>query len=136
MFDKYCVGKTEIVPYEKTVTIIEKKAPTDEGIKLYEEIKDKAYKSITRSLGIKENIINFNAIEIEQPWNSFERLIYYNFLLNGKTFEGKIELEDILNEEEMILKFFEELGRQITDELIKISFQNGLLQKIIRVKQL
>jgi len=37
-------GRDTPVPYEKTV--IEKRAPTDDSIRLYEEIKTKAYKSI------------------------------------------------------------------------------------------
>ena len=39
MFDKSYItkGRTEYVPYEKSVTIIEKRAPTDESIRLLNE---------------------------------------------------------------------------------------------------
>ncbi len=60
MFDyKILINRTEFIPYEKT--IIEKRAPTDESIRLWNEIKEKAYATIRDTIRLKT--LNPNSME-------------------------------------------------------------------------
>lgn len=63
MFDRVTIqqGK-EAVPYAKTVTVHEHKAPTDESIRLYQEIEEKAFQNILHRIQVNDNALNFGAI--------------------------------------------------------------------------
>ena len=80
---------TEHVPYEKTVTV--NRAPTDESIKLWEEMKEKAYKSLLGQIHIKNNVVEASAI-IYQDIYAARKIMKYRFLLNGKEFIDQVEL--------------------------------------------
>ena len=58
MFNKNFVfpqTRTEHVPYEKS--IVEHRAPTDDSIRIWEEMKEKAYKSILGSIELRDNAL-------------------------------------------------------------------------------
>ena len=83
--------RTVHVPYEKTV--IEKKAPTDESIKLYEEIKEKAYSSILDTIEVKDNSLNLTAVLYKDNF-SWKTVCKYKVVLNGNVFSGEVAIED------------------------------------------
>lgn len=120
MFNTYITktGRDSIVPYEKTVTEI--KAPTDDSIKLYEEIKEKAFKSILSVWKIKDNLIEAeicffaNKCTIEQ-----EVLLIYK--LNGKEFIKHIVTPRKVhfNANEWIRKVYECIFESFKESLCK-----------------
>lgn len=86
-------SETEYVPYEKEVYITEKKAPTDESVRLLNEMQEKAQGNIIATIKIDEN--HLKAIVIYFRDNYIEDRMVYNirFELNGKEFrvEGYID---------------------------------------------
>lgn len=93
MFDRYEIKGTEYVPYEKSVTINEHRAPTDESIKIFNEIKAKAYESIIDTIVINDNLVNIAG----QVWRDnceFSTWCGYKFLINGKEYKGKFLIDE------------------------------------------
>lgn len=91
MFDSYKVGRTEHVPYVKTV--IEKRAPTDDSIRIYDEMLDKCYSTILNSITIANNIVNVNII-VYQELQSDNRMCRYSAVINGIKVEDTIEIKE------------------------------------------
>jgi Trm5-related predicted tRNA methylase len=89
MFDRIVVNetRTEHVPYEKTITEI--KAPTDESIKLYKEIREKAYDSILQSFEIKSSIVELKGIFFLENPSSIELEYIIVYKINNKEFKVK-----------------------------------------------
>jgi len=90
MFDTH--NHHEAAPYAKTVTVTEHKAPTDESIRLYEEIKTKAYKSIVDTIDLKDNNIECSAV-LFRDFSCFEIYLQYKLNLNGRVHEGSIPIK-------------------------------------------
>jgi len=91
-FDTYRLGRnTETyIPYEKSVKEI--RAPTDESIRIYEEMKEKAFKSILDTVVTTDNIVNYK-YQIYKDVYSFNTILYFSISLNGKEFQDKIILD-------------------------------------------
>jgi len=108
---------TNYVPYEKTV--VEKRAPTDESIRLYEEIKEKAYNSILDSLSVIDNTFNFKVILYKDIY-SFSNIVRYLFTLNSKEFDGeyRTNLENLSNKQELFEELYNKLATTIAEQLI------------------
>lgn len=107
----------EFVPYKKT--IIEKKAPTDDSIRLYDEIKEKAYNSILKTIRIEDNTISISAILFDD-FLTFDKIWKYRFILNGKEYFGQerfSEMEFLKNEEEILRRIIQKVSNQITIEI-------------------
>tara|TARA_R110000803_G_scaffold78075_3_gene143110 strand:- start:961 stop:1434 length:474 start_codon:yes stop_codon:yes gene_type:complete len=88
------------VPYEKTV--IEKRAPTDDSIKLWDEYLEKAKNRILSVFKLEDNTIGqgVNAIVVAFVDESFTTALaapalkyFVRFLLNGEKFEFKFDLD-------------------------------------------
>lgn len=76
----------EYVPYEKTVTatITEKRAPTDESVKLLNEFQEKAKENIIKSIVIDSNIAKCVCIYYQDVLFDNKILFHIRFVLNGK----------------------------------------------------
>lgn len=119
MFDSYSFGRvlTEYLPYEKSVKEI--RAPTDDSIKLYEEIKQKAYNSILETIQINDNTFNVKA-EVFKDMASHALICRYTFTLNGKRFDGKIIDNNMLTKYEWMKKIYEDASKQIAMLLMNV----------------
>lgn len=104
----------EFVPYCKTVKEI--KAPTDDSIKLYEEIKEKAYKSILESISISDNVFKAEGY-LYKDLLSFTTVFRYKISLNGVVIDGKEILRDE-NTEEIMPILYKKVSEHITKELL------------------
>ena len=107
MFDHYNIHDTEYIPYTKTV--IEKRAPTDESIRLYGEMKEKAYASVLDTLELHDNILNMTAILYEDFDHDLYHMCKYKFMLNGKEIKGEIRVSRL----DMMGKRLEEIYKKI-----------------------
>ena len=88
-------SRTEHVPYCKEVNITEKKAPTDESVRLLNEMQDKAQRNIIATIKIEENFLKAVAIYYRDEM-VMDRITYHiRFKLNGKeyTIEDYIDIE-------------------------------------------
>ncbi len=125
MFNKTLVfprTRTEYVPYEKTV--IEKRAPTDDSIRIYEEIKGKAYKSILDTIEINDNSFNVRAIVYDEML-TMERVCKFSFTINGQEISdevrerstGEYSKEDLIRA--VIKKAAEKLSLKLVAALVR-----------------
>ena len=87
MFNKTIIqkGRTEYVPYEKTVTI--NRAPTDKSVELLNEMQDKAIKNLIKSVNIKDNTMNGTVLYFMQraDWDGVDFIARFSF--NGTEHE-------------------------------------------------
>ena len=88
MFDTTIIKQT--APYPQTVH--EHKAPTDESIRLYQEIEEKAYQGILHRIRVNDNTLNFGAI-VHMPRMTTDQEVAYIFTLNGREITGKITIK-------------------------------------------
>lgn len=58
MFDTYNNSSKECVPYEKKVTVTEKRSPTDESVELLNEFTQAAKDNIIDTVHIKNNVVD------------------------------------------------------------------------------
>lgn len=120
MFDRYVLGRysVEYVPYTKTV--IEKRAPTDDSIRLYEEIKEKAYNSILDSCTIETNTLHSKCLVYRDVY-SFSTKLKYSFNLNGKEYANTISIkEDLVGDRREYLNIiYKELTKLIALDLTR-----------------
>lgn len=82
--------RREAVPYAKTVTITENKAPTDESIAIYGEMLDKARASLIEVITLKSSVVGEIAIAIYREMLDMNLTAHYRFVLNGETYTGKV----------------------------------------------
>ena len=86
-------GKTELVPYCKQVNVTEKKAPTDESIRLLNEMQEKSKQNIIATIKIEENFLKGIAVYFQDDFVA-DRINYYiRFELNGKKYDIKSHLD-------------------------------------------
>lgn len=85
--------RTESVPYEKSVTINEHKAPTDESVKLLNEFESRARKNIIHKVKIDENYLKAIAVYYKDDMVEFRVHFYVKFSLNGT----EVVVEDYLD---------------------------------------
>jgi len=118
MLNTYINQSKEYIPYAKT--IIEKKAPTDDSIKLYDEIKEKAYNSILYAIPLEDNVFKGNLI-IYQDICQFNKVCKYLFFLNGIKYEGSFDVDDnlLLRKDELIFRIYKRLSDEISKQLFK-----------------
>jgi hypothetical protein len=127
MFDSYCVGRVqrEYVPYDKT--IIEKRAPTDDSIKIYNEMREKAFKSIIDTLVTKDNVFNFKAM-LSHEECSYSMVLRYEYTLNGEVFKGEAETEETGDIHGIIYKLYGKLAGNISREIMERALKEGGLR--------
>ena len=118
MFDRTYITKStkEYVPYVKE----EKRAPTDDSIRLYGEMLEKARASILRSMRTEGGTIDFTGF-IYRDMPLGENILMVKLVLSGKTFEFKIPIEDqyIHNDTQIIHLVAERLSEKLTETIIK-----------------
>lgn len=118
MFDTYVSGKTEYVPYEKS--IVEHRAPTDDSIRLWEQMKEKAYKSILDTIEIRDNCVNVNSI-VYDDMLTLSKVCSYRLLLNGKEITGEVRWSsnELKSKAELYHKIVDSAARDIAVEIVK-----------------
>lgn len=85
-------SETEYVPYCKEVNVTEKRAPTDESVRLLNEFQEKAKTNIIENIIINENIMKGAVLVYCESFSSPGIIIHGKFDLNGKTYIFKDEI--------------------------------------------
>jgi hypothetical protein len=80
------------IRFPDTIKVEEHKAPTDESIRLMEEMHDKALKNIIAKVKVEDNVVNGECWYIEQPWNMNDIKLIFKFKINGQEFTVEKEL--------------------------------------------
>jgi hypothetical protein len=121
MSNKYFVlegrERTHYVPYEKTVH--EHRAPTDESIRLYKEMKEKAEQSVLDSFELENNLVNARVVVCKSAEYFNQKLqVHYKTMINGHEFTGVVKVEDTLSRDAMVEKIVSELSKHIAIEIL------------------
>lgn len=129
MFNTYINKKTEYVPYEKTVTVNEHKAPTDESVRLLNEFQEEAKQNLLAKLHVNDNTFNHTALLFMNNPSILDEVQWIaKFQLNGKEIKlrGKMTHEEFtkrcefhhLGKGYIIPDLFDKLGTEIAKYLI------------------
>ncbi|MGD9161254.1 MAG: hypothetical protein PVG39_22770, partial [Desulfobacteraceae bacterium] len=123
MFDKILVQRSsrEYVPYEKTV--IEKRAPTDDSIRLYKEMEDKVRKSVIDSIVIDDEGtgLKIAAVLYEDFTNETSVCDWRINFNNGIIYDRfRVPMDwKFGSKHDLLNKVYDELGKQIAAGLMK-----------------
>ena len=114
----YHLSGIESVPYAKTVTINENRAPTDESVKLYDEFKQRAYDSIIDAFEVSDNAFNFKAFIYIDPC---QYMITFRYIssINGKEIKGESQVSiDEYDRYEVVQKIIEDIAGQLAKQIV------------------
>lgn len=125
MFNNY-TNKYYHANLPSTIKIEEKRAPTDDSIKLYEEIREKVQKELISRIQVNDNSFNITFDFYQSFGGNFEIVCKYS--INGSNYETIIRNNIINlnikyngNKMEMFACFFEEnVWSQIYNDIKKI----------------
>ena len=88
--------KTTLVPYEKSVTVHEHRAPTDASLRMLNEMQEKVKQNIIDSMIIQTN--EMNAVAVFHTLSMIDNAVLWDaaFVLNGNTIRinGKIDYNE------------------------------------------
>ena len=114
--------KTTHVPYEKSVTVHEHRAPTDESVNILNEMEEKARQNIVRKIFVHDNIVNGVVLEFFHQETS-SRIMTFKFKVNGQDVIFDLKRSDY---ERAMDK------REIVDHLLKAACEELILQVVHR----
>lgn len=89
----YNTSKTEYIPFCKEVNVKEIKAPTDESVRLLNEMQEKATENIIKIIEIKENWIEAISIFYSNDVVIDKCTFHSRFIINGKEYYVKKEID-------------------------------------------
>lgn len=116
MFDTTIVKQAPAYPQ----TIHEHRAPTDESVRLLNEMQSEAKVNIIKNIIVDDNVVN-GSITIMQDYYSMGKkyVVYFKFNLNGRDYViDKIFEADSLDKNDVVLrKFYEEFSKIVTAKL-------------------
>jgi len=111
--------------YNET-NITEKRAPTDDSIRLLNEMQDKAESNLKSRINVKNNIFELEVFELcDMVTECRGKMAYYKFKLNGKDFSGKLELGRSSNKNEIFKELAKLLSEQIAADIMTESVHRG-----------
>ena len=111
------IQKKEYVPYEKTVAV--HRAPTDDSIRLYEELVEKAQQSIIDSFKISNNVFSAN-ITIGKNMSNFNTYVFYKMKMNGRDFKGKFDVDVVygISRKDIVKEVVKLLSEKIAEDML------------------
>jgi hypothetical protein len=87
----------------ETINVHERKAPTDESIRLMEEVHNKTLKNIIAKVSVEDNLVKGEAFFYEYPYDINSWTLIFKFKINGRDFTvEKIIRKRELDEESII----------------------------------
>lgn len=124
--------EVDYIPYEKSVSVNEHKAATDESIKLLNEFQEKAKENLCYSVRINQTFINAVAFFFreDQMDGGFE--VYYKFGLNGSEFKVKSFISDDEWHEARMKHPLDEPSINISVKLVYERIANEIAKELLR----
>lgn len=117
--------ETRTVPYEKTITVNEHRAPTDKSVELLNDFQKRAEGNIIHSINCTDNIFEYNAFFIQANLPSDNLTFYAKFKLNGKEYVIKKEIarvdiyKEVGSSDDMVDFVYKTLSSAIITEILK-----------------
>ena len=98
--------------------VTEKRAPTDESVRLLREMEKEALNKIIKNIDLSNNQFYARLLVFEDPLN-FNSKGKVLFSLNGKTHELNVSFGFLESKEDMIKMCYEELAKYIAREILR-----------------
>lgn len=97
MFNTHHYHRTEHVPYTKDVRVTEHRAPTDESIKILNEMEEKAITNAVKKINVVDNTVNGAAVYIINDMTLAHTRYKLKFSFNGKEhiLDGIVDSGDV-----------------------------------------
>lgn len=119
MFDTHIYeNKTQYV--DRNVTVKEYRAPTDESVKLLNEMTDKALNNIVQNFNTSNNCLQMTgAVYMDERLQQKSFLL--KFTLNGKDHKLRVDVDgwECLTQQQMVGKVYTKVCEKLTEELMK-----------------
>ena len=110
---------------------VEHRAPTDDSIRLAEEMKDKAIQNILCA-GVVENFLETRYVVYQEP-SSFSAKIFISFKLNGVLYEHNwITPQESSTDREYCKEISEYIKSFLTNHITNDLVKNGILRDLRR----
>lgn len=118
MFDKYNIqsGPSHI---SANIDVTEKRAPTDESVKLLREMEEKARKQVLHSYITESNVLSGAHVGMCLNSSVLSKTSYALFKLNGIEYRVEAEIETTFNERDCLEQLVEKLSKAISVELVQ-----------------
>jgi len=117
-------------------TITEKKAPTDESVRLLREMEDTAFKSVIKQFRVDNNVLNGLVTYIQPNHSTADYICIYTFTLNGEKYDIKERLDylDIQRKtkEDVIKDLYNAISKNIAEKLFNVSIEDNNLLTIFK----
>lgn len=130
------------VPYEKSVTINEHRAPTDKLVELLNEFQEKAYQNIIDKIYLRNSIIEACVVYYQSDVSSFDIRFALKFKINGVEIkhEGRIDRDELMDvnayskfRSQLVLDFFHrKFAEAISLELIKYNQEHEFIRTLTK----
>ncbi len=121
MFDKFVVADGRNQSMYVSGTIDEHRAPTDESVRLLNEMQEKAMKNILSTVNLNNNILNIAGIFIHRDCITDKIAVFGEFKLNGIEYSFHEEVHPEFRESlvDLLKKIVNQLSYKITELLIE-----------------
>lgn len=122
MFDTYKIDNSHYSPSKIDVT--EKRAPTDESVRLLNEMQKKAFDNVVSCVQLNNNDLKDVTLWIYHDPYTFSEKARVRFMLNGRVFDKEMCLPCPYNKAEEIPKLImnkvlEHIAIEVTTELFR-----------------
>lgn len=124
--------EVDYIPYEKSVSVNEHKAATDESIKLLNEFQEKAKENLCYSVRINQTFLNAVAFFFREDHMDGGFEVYYKFGLNGSEFKVKSFVSDDEWYEEQSRHPIGEPAMNISVKLVYERMANEIAKELLR----
>jgi hypothetical protein len=123
MFDR--VQVTHLTPpgYQY-VNVTEKRAPTDESVRLLKEMEQKARDNIIASIELDSNLVK-GRVFVMKEWLSGKNNFAVLMDINGKRVEIKVSTDEYNSVESQMQRIYEEIGKRIAVEVMPAVFDEA-----------
>ena len=120
MFDNYYAQhSTEYVT--KEVNVKEYKAPTDESVKLLNEMTEKSLANIVKQFATQDNDFNFGVMVYKNPMRFITEVII-KFKLNGKDHEMRFDVDEYISVDQQVQATYKAICGKLAEILVSSVF--------------
>lgn len=102
----------------KDVRMKEIKAPTDESVRLLNEMQQKAFANLISSVKLEDNLLKATMHRFYDPMNPFDHTVAVQFSLNNKPFKLQFTCNYTLSQEEFLVECRDRIAKVIGNEIL------------------
>lgn len=133
MFDTYNVRTGGGSHYHThNVKVTEKKAPTDESVRLLREMETAAKEEIVKQITVANNIFNCAIHVLKEPYNLTDKIMTI-YDLNGIKYKNVFEVNRFKGREENIQDWHKSLAEDMVSNMLKKSIDGDAARELFSV---